>query len=235
MPSCPWSKDKQPRAGKVSPRHPVGITVGRKTSDIKIGMKRFFVFLLLALAVAPGLLAYPVYFKEQYYRLFHTHYIQYPDDSIENIYWLERAREADFCNPLYALARIETERQWERYRYLMNMHLELKLIEQHLALGAKFDKRVAYFYNAPWKDQNLESLKIAETAYRAALAYWATAVDWARKAEALRFVRLSELQFWEDEAFRIVNGDLDYSDIIADELARIAKVRAAFESMEFTY
>ncbi|MCK7487346.1 MAG: hypothetical protein MZU97_18930 [Bacillus subtilis] len=70
-------------------------------------MKRSALFILLALAVAPALLAYPVYFKEQYYRLFHTHYIQYPDDSIENIYWLEQAREADFCNPLYALAKIE--------------------------------------------------------------------------------------------------------------------------------
>lgn len=200
-----------------------------------IGMKRSVLFALLLLTAAAGLAAYPVYFKEQYYRLFHTHYIQYPDDAIENIYWLERARGADFCNPLYALAKIENERQWERYRYLMNMHLELKLIEQHLALGSKFDKRVAYFYNAPWKDQNLESLKIAETAYKAALAYWPAAVEWARKAEVLRFVRLPDVQAWEDQAQRIVSGDLDYSDIIADELSRVSRVRKAFESMQFTY
>lgn len=198
-------------------------------------MKRFFLLLLLALGTAAGTLAYPVYFKEQYYRLFHTHYIQYPDDSIENIYWLEKARAADFCNPLYALAKIETERQWERYRYLLNMHLELKLIEQHLALASKYDKRVAYFYNAPWKDQNLESLGIAETAYKAALAYWPAAVEWARKAEELRFVRLPDVQSWEDQAARIVSGDLDYADIIADELARLTRVQAAFESMKFTY
>lgn len=200
-----------------------------------IGMKRSVLFALLLLTAAAGLAAYPVYFKEQYYKLFHTHYIQYPDDAIENIYWLERARGADFCNPLYALAKIENERQWERYRYLMNMHLELKLIEQHLALGSKFDKRVAYFYNAPWKDQNLESLKIAETAYKAALAYWPAAVEWARKAEGLRFVRLPDVQAWEDQAQRIVSGDLDYSDIIADELSRVSRVRKAFESMQFTY
>ena len=198
-------------------------------------MKRVSILILLAISVASGLSAYPVYYKEQYYRLFHTHYIQYPDDSIENIYWLERAREASFCNPLYALSPIETDRQWERYRYLLSMHLELKLIEQHLALGAKFDKRAAYFYNAPWKDQNLESLKIAETAYKAALSYWSTAVEWAKKAENLRFVRLPDVQYWEDEAFRIVNGDLDYEDIIADELKRLNKVRSAFESMTFTY
>lgn len=179
---------------------------------------------------------YPVYFKEQYYRLYHTHYIQYPDDTIENIYWLEQATKADFCNPLYALATIENERQWERYRYLLNMHLDLKLIEQHLYLGAKFDKRVAYFYNAPWKRENLESLKTAETAYRAALAYWKTAKEWALKADGIRFLYLPDVQFWEDEAFRIANGQLDYERIITRELQRLAKVRADFEAMdEATY
>ena len=50
--------------------------------------------------------AYFVTYKEQYYRLYHLHLIQYPDDTMENIYWLEKALEADFCNPLYALALI---------------------------------------------------------------------------------------------------------------------------------
>lgn len=199
-------------------------------------MKRALATLLLLslLPLAPAS-SYPVYYKEQYYRLFHTHYVQYPDDTIENIYWLERAREADFANPLYALARIENEREWERYRYLLNMHLELKLIEQHLRLGAKYDKRVAYFYNAPWKDQNLESLALAETAYRAALAYWPAAVEWARKAQVLRFTHLEEVQAWSDEAARIESGELDYERIIARELERVARVRADFEAMSFTY
>ena len=198
-------------------------------------MKRILAFLTCLLVGVSLLHPYPVYYKEQYFRLFHVHYIQYPDDSIENIYWLERAREADFCNPLYAFAKIDTERQWERYRYLMNLHVDLKLIEQHLALGAKYDKQVAYFYNAPWKDQNLESLKIAETAYRAALTYWKSASEWARKAETLHFVRLPDVQAWEDEAFRIVSGDLDYEDIISDELKRLERVRSAFEAMKDTY
>lgn len=191
--------------------------------------------LILAAVCAASVSSYPGYFKEQYFRIFHTHYIQYPDDTIENIYYLERARKADFCNPLYAMAKIDNEREWERYRYLFNLHIELKLIEQHLALGAKYDKRVAYFYNAPWKDQNLESLKLAETAYKAALSYWDSAREWARKAQTLQFVRLPEVQAWEDEAFRIVGGDLDYADIIADELARVERVRAAFEAMSYRY
>ncbi len=195
-------------------------------------MKRLATACILLLVSSMALSAYPVYFKEQFYRLYHAHYIQYPDDTIENIYWLEQARDADFCNPLYALARIADKRQWERYRYLFNMHIELKMIEQHLLLGSKFDKRVAYFYNAPWKRENLESLKTAETAYRAALSYWKTARDWATKAEDIRWTYLPEVQFWEDESYRIVNGELDYGRIIDRELERLARVRADFEAMD---
>lgn len=185
--------------------------------------------LIVALSCASS---YPVYFKEQYFRLYHIHYIQYPDDTIENIYWLEQARKADFCNPLYAMAKIADEKQWERYRYLFNMHIELKLIEQHLYLGAKFDKRVAYFYNAPWKRENLESLATAEMAYRAALAYWKTAEEWAAKANGLPWIALTDVQYWVDEAYRIGSGELDYERVITRELERLARVRADFEAMD---
>lgn len=195
-------------------------------------MKRFSALLFVLMASWLSVSAYPVYFKEQFYKLYHTHYIQYPDDTIENIYWLEQAQKADFCNPLYALAEIADERHWERYRYLFNMHVELKMIEQHLRLGSKFDKQVAYFFNAPWKRENLESLAVAETAYKAAAAYWKTAKEWAAKANAIRWMHLSDVQFWEDEAYRIAEGELDYGRIIERELARLANVRAAFEAMD---
>lgn len=194
--------------------------------------KKTLALALLLVLAAGAASAFPVYYKEQFYKLYHQHYIQYPDDAIENIYWLEQAKKANFCNPLYALATIEDERHWERYRYLLEMHLSLKLIEQHLALGSKFDKRVAYFYNAPWKVQNLESLKTAESAYRAALAYWKEARELAAKAMGMRFVQLEEVQYWIDEAYRIDSGELDYADVIGDELKRLEKVRADFEKMD---
>jgi len=195
-------------------------------------MRRTLLAAILALGAAATAAAFPVYYKEQYFRLYHEHYIQYPDDAIENIYYLEQARKADFCNPLYAMAKITDKKQWERYRYLLDMHIDLKLIQQHLALGSKFDKRVAYFYNAPWKKENLESLKTAETAYRAALSYWDDARALALKAMQLRFVGLEGAEYWIDEAARIESGDLDYADIIGDELARLARVRADFERMD---
>jgi len=195
-------------------------------------MKKTIALAFLLLAALAGAAAYPVYYKEQYYRLYHQHYIQSPDDAIENIYWLEKASEADFCNPLYAFAKIEDKKQWERYRYLLDMDICLKLIQQHLTLGSKYDKRVAYFFNAPWKDQNLDSLNTAETCYKAALAYWPKAKELAKKAMDMRWTKLEGVDFMIDEAYRITEGELDYADIIGDELARVAKVRAEFEKMD---
>ncbi|MDR2445706.1 MAG: hypothetical protein LBD58_00210 [Treponema sp.] len=177
--------------------------------------------------------AYYVEYKEQYYRLYHLHYVQYPDDTMENIHWLEMALKADFANPLYAIALIENEVQYEKYRYLFMMHLNLKMIEQYLFLGNKWNKRYAYFYNAPFKEQNLKSLETAEICYRTALVYWKDAKEWAEKAQArrFRFIILERVQFWQDEAGRIDRKELDYEKIINRELARIQKAREEFEKM----
>ncbi|MDR2602486.1 MAG: hypothetical protein LBC53_08575 [Spirochaetaceae bacterium] len=177
---------------------------------------------------------YWVQFKEQYYRLYHLHHIQYPDDSMENINYLEKALKASFANPLYALALIQNETEWEKYRNLFMMHINLKLIEQYIYLGNKWNKREAYFYNAPWKEQNLDSLKTAESCYKTALYYWDGAVEWAEKAgvKKFRFINLERVQFWEDEAFRIEKGSLDYKKTIERELKLLQNVREKFEAMD---
>ncbi|MCL2265785.1 MAG: hypothetical protein FWC22_07060 [Treponema sp.] len=193
--------------------------------------------ILILLSVAIPVNSYFVTYKEQYYRLFHVHLIQYPEDSMENIYWLEQAIKAPFANPLYALALIENEIQWEKYRYLFNMHLHLKLIEQYLFLGNKWNKRNAYFYNAPFKEQILESLDTAETCYRTALYYWEEAVSWAQKANErrLRWIDLQKVQFWQDEAVRMERGTLNYARTINRELDLIQKNREKFLAMENYY
>jgi hypothetical protein len=195
------------------------------------------VFIIVLFAVSLPVNSYFVTYKEQYYRLYHLHYIQYPDDTIENIYWLEKALKADFCNPLYALALIEDETQWEKYRHLFTMHINIKLVEQYLFLGNKWNKRNAYFYNAPWKEQNLESLETAESCFRTALYYWDEALASAQKANDRRFrwINLQRVQFWEDEVFRIENGKLNYQRTIERELALLQKARERFQAMENYY
>ena len=175
-----------------------------------------------------------IMYKEQYYRLFHIHYNQYPDDTLENIFWLEQALKANFANPLYAIARIETPLQYEKYQNLFMMHLNLKMVEQYIFLANKFNKRNAYFFNEPWKEQNLRSLDIAETYFEIARYYWTEAVSWAEKARAprFRFMRLERIEFWEDQAFRIiVSGTLNYGRTLDRELSRLRAVREQFLAM----
>ena len=63
--------------------------------------KKIFV-LALALGAAAFFclpaFSYMCKYKEDFYKLYHVHYQQYPDDCMENIYWLEQAVRADFLN-----------------------------------------------------------------------------------------------------------------------------------------
>lgn len=178
--------------------------------------------------------AYMVKYKEDFYRLYHVHYQQFPDDCIENIYWLEKAAQADFCNPLYANAKIENKKQWEKYRYLFQMHINLKLIEQHLRLGRIYDKKVAYFYDAPWQEEYLRNLEKALSCYNAGFYYWQEAKIWAEKAgvKEFYFLTLTDVQFWEDELERIKNGELNYGAMLEREVKRVESVRDSFLAMD---
>lgn len=196
--------------------------------------KILFLLLIALLFSAEKSNAYMVKYKEDFYKLYHVHYQQQPDDCIENIYWLEKAVKADFCNPLYAYTKIENELQWEKYRYLFQMHLNLKLIEQHLRLGRIYDKNAAYFYDAPWKDEYLRNLEKAKTCYEAGYIYWQEASLWAEKANVgkFKFLFLTGLQNWEDERERINSGSLDYKKTLDRELKRLNKVIDDLKSME---
>jgi hypothetical protein len=114
------------------------------------------------------------------------------------------------------------------------MHINIKLAEQYLFLGNKWNKRNAYFYNAPWKEKNLESLETTEICFRTALYYWEEALDWAEKLKdrKFRFINLQNIQFWEDEAFRIEKKTLNYEKTIVRELSLLQQVREKFQAMD---
>ena len=196
-----------------------------------------FNFLVLFFIPLQNADAYMVKYKEDWYKLFHVHYQQYPDDCMENIYWLEKAVEADFCNPLYADAKITTEKEWEKYRYLFQMHINLKLIEQHLRLGRVYDKKCIYFYDAPWKEEYLSNMEKALSCYKAGLYYWKEAKIWYEKANAptFRFLYIEDLQFWEDERERIFSGELNYEKIINREVERLEKNISELKAMDENY
>lgn len=186
------------------------------------------IFLLIPVVPVRG---YRLLYREQLYRLYHQQFYQYPERIAENVYWLEQALRSDFANPLYALARITNEREWEWYRYLFTMHINLSLVDLYLRWGSRHMKHDAFFYNAPWREQNLESLDRAEALFRFARVYWEEAQRWSMEAASIRFVHLDRIQYWEDQHHRIRTGDLDYDRIIDAHLDRVAEVRAAFEAM----
>lgn len=192
--------------------------------------------LLLVISFPNALSAYRVTYKEQYYRLYHVQLYQYPERITENIFWLQQALRADFANPLNALAVIETPREWERYRYLFTMHVNLKLTELYLRWASKYFKQEAYFYNYPFRRQNLESLQRAEELLNRALPYWNEAKLWSTVAAQIPAVHLEEIQQWHDESHRIETGDLDYEAIINRHLEHLEEVRTRFLRMnELTY
>ena len=196
-------------------------------------MKRFIITISLLLIISVGQLwSYKILYAEQYYKLYHQNFYQYPEDFNGNIWYLEQALSQPFVNPLNALTIIENKKVWERYRYLFYMHVNLKMVEQYRHLGSKYDKRVAYFFNEPWKEQNLKSLEIAESYYKAAEYYWAEALTWLEKVNDVAYFFLSDIQNWEDERFRIITGDLDYKEILGMDLKRLEGVRADFLAMD---
>ena len=196
-------------------------------------MKRFLLLFVTGFSLFSfNLYAYDVLYAEQFYKLYHSNLYAYPHDYNENIRYLEKALSSDFVNPQNALARVETHEQWERYRYLFYMHVNLELVKQYRLLAAEYDKRVAYFYNAPWQKQNLESLDYAESYYRAALYYWDEALGWSAKAWDLRRLEIERAQHWADLNYRIEYYDLDYGEIIGMDLERLAGVRADFSEMD---
>jgi hypothetical protein len=183
---------------------------------------------LVPLSDAP---AYRLVYREQLYRLYHRHFYQTPERIAENVYWLEQTLRSDFANPLNALATVRNEREWEWYRHLFTMHVNLLLTDLYLQWGGQYMKHDAFFYNRPWTEENLRSLDRAEEFFRYARQYWEAADRASREVADIRFVHLEEIQRWEDDHHRIRSGRLDYNRIIDTHLDRLAEVRAAFEAM----
>ncbi|MDX9801976.1 MAG: hypothetical protein RBT69_11645 [Spirochaetia bacterium] len=194
-------------------------------------MKKLILIILLAFVPSTSVFSYKILYAEQFYKLYHRHFYQYPEDYLENIYYLEEALRSDFANPLNALAIIKNKSDWERYRNLFRMHVSLKLTDLYLGLGSKYDKRNRYFFNAPWQRENIKSLEIAKESYEYAKVYWEEALKWNEKIKH-SWVCLEEVQNWEDESFRIREKELDYNAIIDRHLTRLDKVLDEFLKMD---
>ncbi|MBN2651006.1 MAG: hypothetical protein JXR63_01385 [Spirochaetales bacterium] len=173
----------------------------------------------------------PVRYAEEFYNIYHRHLHMYNADVFESMLYLEHALAADFINPLYALAKIENESEWEQYKNLFKMHCNLEMVRMYRLMAFRHDKRKAYFYNKEFKKQNLDNLYIAKEYYKMGLYYWDQANIYAKKANETRHF-FEELQNWADEKYMILTGELDFKRIIERDLRHVESVIADFEAMD---
>lgn len=172
--------------------------------------------LVASVQASPPARAYPGYtmlYKEQLYQLVQQRLYMYPENFAENILWLEETLRADFANPLNALATIRDERDWQWYRNLFLMHVNLLLVKQYLGWAVGYMKFDARFYNAPWRDMTIRSMQKARRLVEYAQTYWSEALKYveAVRAMKLNFFSMPRIQNWEDEYYRILRKDLPYS------------------------
>ncbi|WDI35968.1 hypothetical protein PVA45_02635 [Entomospira entomophila] len=176
-------------------------------------------------------------YAEEWYNLYHLHLHRYPEDEFENLIYLERALQADFSNPRYALAVIETADEWQLYRYLFKMHVNLQLVRTYMALADKYDRKHVYFYNQPWKDQNLRSLDIAEKYYQRAYFFWDETLKWVEainNEKGLRWIHLGDINQWHNELTFIREGKLDFQKILDRHIKRLESNRQKLLEMDET-
>jgi hypothetical protein len=177
-------------------------------------------------------------YAEEWYNLYHLHLNRYAEDEFDNLVYLERALTADFSNPLYALAKINTADEWQLYRYLFKLHVNLQIVRTYMAMADKYDHKHVYFYNAPWRDVNLRSLDIAEKYYQRALYFWHEALQWVDLIDnpTFRWMYLAEIGAWHNELKLIKENKLDFEKILQRHLTKLESNRQKFLAMdESTY
>jgi hypothetical protein len=159
-----------------------------------------------------------LYFAEEFY--LYVMNLHYTNPNLQrNIRFLQWALDAPFDNPVRSLALIETENDFQRYKSLFKMHMNLLIIDSYLQLARRFDKEHVYFFNLWFANELRESFTVARYFYEISLNYWEEAKKYALEADDIPG-RIN-LDHWEDEYHLIQTGELDYRTIIEDHLDRL--------------
>nr|WP_242423282.1 hypothetical protein [Borreliella bissettiae] len=171
------------------------------------------------------------YYAEQWYVIFNSQMKKKPENYKKNIFFLQKALKYPFGNPKYSLTKIETKKQWEKYKLLFKMHINLLLVKQNLYLGDLFDTRNLYFFKTPEKNGIILNLEKSKKLYQMAINYYNEALKYHKKLENYKSVKLENggITNWEDEYHKISIKKLNYYDILKKELLRIDETKAFFE------
>lgn len=156
---------------------------------------------------------------EDFFLLYSLKTLYGEEELRRNIFFLKIALEKRFRHPSQALCKIETKEQYHKYRLLVFMHINLKIMRTYLRIGSLYDKRHLYFYNLDFADELKESFAIAEGFYKEAIPYWHKARDYAAKAGVYNFEL--DLGALESIRYEISTGDIDFTKYIANHLTRL--------------
>ena len=161
------------------------------------------------------------HYLEDYYQLYGMKQYYNENSLRKNIHRLKIALDSKFRHPSMALVKVESEKEYLKYRNLMFMHINLLIMRNYLKIGARYDKKKIYFFNMDFAKEIRESLDIAEKNYREAIPYWEEAKKYAAQASNIKIT--TELSFMESERYSIIHGELDFSKIINTYLKNLAK------------
>lgn len=170
--------------------------------------------------------------KEDFLKLY-TKWL-YPDlDSVSrNVYFLELAFISGYNHPIQALTPITNEVQFNRYKYMLQMHICVLLTQEYINYGYLYMKEHIYFYNQEFKKDYQDGYDIAEFYFKCARKYWDIALEQAESAaEIAGAANKTDLFAMEDEIVKIKTGDLDYYKVLDNLMARINRNRAEMERL----
>ncbi len=161
------------------------------------------------------------HFLEDYYLLYCMNQ-HYNENSLRrNIDRMEKALQCKFRHPSNALIKIESDKEYLKYRRLFFMHINLLIMRNYMKIAARYDKQKIYFYNLEFSKEIRDSLDTAEINYRKAIPYWQKAKKYA--ADASRIKITTDLGKMETERYRIIHNELDFKRIIGNHLKKLNK------------
>jgi len=161
------------------------------------------------------------HYVEDYYLLYGMKQYYNENSLRKNIERLKTAMNCKFRHPSQALVKVETEKEYLKYRKLMFMRMNILIMRNHMKIASRYDKRKIYFYNMEFSKDIRDSLDIADRYYREAIPYWKKAKKYANEASRIKIT--TDLSSMESERYSIIHKDLDYGKIIATHLKKVDK------------
>lgn len=161
------------------------------------------------------------HYLEDFYELYGLKQYYNENSLRKNIERMKIALTCKFRHPSESLAKTDSEKEYQKYRHMMFMHINMLLLRDHLTIAGLYDKHQMKYYNLDFAKDISESIEIAEKFYRDAIPYWKEAVKHAKAASRIKIT--TDLGYMENERYRIISGDLDYDKIINGFLRKTAQ------------